>query len=129
VRSEGWSGQDRDQRARDVIAAVDDIAAFVDGMTEQAFVSDRKTQSAVEREMEKIAEACTKLLEMQIDMGRGRLEMLFPDIPWHKIRGFGNRLRHEYGRIEINAVWKTATGGDLAQIKAAMRTLLGSEHA
>lgn len=79
--------------------------------------------------MEKIAEACTKLLEMQIDRDRERLEVRFPSIPWHKIRGFGNRLRHEYGRIEIENVWATATGSDLAELKAAMQVILESEHA
>lgn len=29
----------------------------------------------------------------------------YPDIPWHKVRGFRNRLSHAYGEIDHREVW------------------------
>ena len=31
------------------------------------------------------------------------------DIPWHKIRGMRNFVAHEYGRLDLDVVWYTAT--------------------
>ena len=33
-------------------------------------------------------------------------EQLAPDQPWGDIRGLGNRLRHEYDRVEPTIIWK-----------------------
>lgn len=32
-----------------------------------------------------------------------------PDIPWHKIRGMRNFVAHEYGKLDQEIVWFTAT--------------------
>lgn len=61
---------------------------------------------------------------MELDSGGDRLEERFSHIPWHEIRGFGNRLRHEYGRIESDSIWKTIAGSDLPQLRAAMEAFL-----
>jgi len=31
------------------------------------------------------------------------------DIPWHKIRGMRNFVAHEYGKLDLEIVWYTAT--------------------
>lgn len=31
------------------------------------------------------------------------------EIPWHKIRGMGNYVAHEYGTIDLDVVWTVAT--------------------
>ena len=31
------------------------------------------------------------------------------DIPWHKIRGMRNFVAHEYGHLDLDVVWYTAT--------------------
>ena len=33
----------------------------------------------------------------------------YPDIPWGDIRGIGNRLRHEYQRVDDTIMWFIAT--------------------
>lgn len=56
------------------------------------FVEDRRTYDAVERCLQRITEAVIRLED--------QAEELMPGQPWQKIRGFGNRLRHNYDSIE-----------------------------
>src|SRR5712691_9366508 len=65
-----------------------------------AFVQDLKTYDAVERRLERISEASKKLGSLA--------EELWPEIPWVKLRGLGNLLRHEYDRIDGVRIWSTA---------------------
>lgn len=94
---------------------------------------DHKTQAAVERELEKISEACTKIRELEADCGFGsdvkhRLDSRFPGVPWRQIRAIGNRLRHEheYGRIDPQVIWNTAVSSDLTDLETALRSILES---
>ena len=32
-----------------------------------------------------------------------------PQVPWHKIHGLGNLLRHEYRRIDPDILWSIVT--------------------
>lgn len=87
-------------------------------MTRQQFMADRKTQSAVERELLTIAEACAKFLAED-----ETIESRFPDVTWRSIRGMGNIIRHEYGRVDPDIVWSTITGPDLQTLAEAIRTI------
>jgi uncharacterized protein with HEPN domain len=58
---------------------------------------NRKTYDAVERCLERISEAATKLGELA--------PTLVPAQPWPAIRGLGNRLRHEYDAIREDRLW------------------------
>ena len=46
-----------------------------------------------------------------------------PRIPWPQIRGVGNRLRHEYDRINGPRIWLMVER-DLAPLKGAVHTAL-----
>jgi uncharacterized protein with HEPN domain len=90
-------------------------------MDEAAFSRDDKTYDAVERCLERIAEAAAKLGDLAAT--------LMPDQPWHEIRALGNRLRHEYDAIREDRLW------DIVQIdlpslcaacEDALRRLTGS---
>jgi uncharacterized protein with HEPN domain len=102
---------------RDIAEAIDLIEDFVAGMDFGAFRQDPKTIAAVERKLPVISEAATRLGEQG--------PTLCPEIPWHKIRGTGNWLRHQYERVDLETVWRTVTD-DLPPLKAAVvRALLG----
>lgn len=66
-------------------------------MTEQ-FAADSKTIDAVIRNFEIIWEAANRLP----DDFRDR----HPDIDWHRIRGFRNRIVHHYFGIDYSIVWQ-----------------------
>jgi len=98
-----------EKRAKDILAAIATIAEFIGEMDQQAFNADRKTRSAVERQLLIIAEAADH-----------RFEHRFPNIPIHKIRGMGNILRHEYPSVDEETVWETATGPALKELRDAL---------
>jgi uncharacterized protein with HEPN domain len=73
------------------------IESYVSGMNLAAFRADAKTYDAVERCLERISEAASKLGATASD--------LMPDQPWQEIRALGNRLRHEYDIIREDRLW------------------------
>jgi uncharacterized protein with HEPN domain len=48
-----------------------------------------------------------------------------PDVPWKKIRGIGNVLRHEYHKIADDVVWATVVD-NIGPLKSAIGTI--SQH-
>ena len=79
-----------------IFDAADDIAAFTTGGRAE-FMADRKTQSAVIRQLEIIGEAAKKL-----DPALVHSE---PLVPWRQIAGARDRLIHAYFRVDLDAVW------------------------
>lgn len=116
--SDHWSGRDMQQRARDILDALQAIRSYINGMTQAQYLSDRKTQSAVERELLTIAEACGKILAMD-----DSVESRFSTVAWRDIRGMGNIIRLEYGRVDPSIVWDTITGGDLDALAKAVQAI------
>lgn len=49
----------------------------------------------------------------------------FPNVPWQKIHGLGNMLRHEYRRIEPAILWSIVQD-HLAGLDEAAERILGS---
>ena len=62
------------------------------------FLKDNKTVDAVIRNFEIIGEAANLLPEDFKDK--------YPDIDWHRIRGFRNRIVHDYFGIDYSIVWE-----------------------
>jgi len=100
---------------RDIIASIEAIESFTEGMDFEAFRADAKTVAAVERKLQVISEAAGRLGE--------DAERLCPGPPWRDIRGIGNWLRHQYDRLEVDVVWKTVTY-DLPTLKASAQQAL-----
>jgi uncharacterized protein with HEPN domain len=85
------------RRLEDIVENAQAILRYTDGMNEAAFGEDRKTYDAVERCLERISEAASKLGDLAL--------VLVPDQPWQEIRALGNRLRHEYDVIREDRLW------------------------
>ena len=81
----------------DILEAIDRICEYVQGMDEDAFGSDKKTQDAVIRNLEVIGEASRNLSD--------DLRAWANHIEWSKIIGFRNILAHEYFGVSIPIVW------------------------
>ena len=84
---------------RDIRDAIDMIERFTEGMDFAAFREDPKSVAAVERKLLVISEAASRLGEQG--------PALCPDRNWHKIRGTGNWIRHQYERINLQYIWHT----------------------
>lgn len=75
-----------------VIENAQSIFRYTEGMDLGQFEDDRKTYDAVERCLQRITEAVIRLGD--------DAALLLPGQPLQRIRGFGNRLRHDYDNIE-----------------------------
>jgi uncharacterized protein with HEPN domain len=83
----------------DILECAQYIIEFTRDMDYQQFTEDRKTQDAVIRNFEIIGEAANRLPpETKIELS---------EIEWQKIRGFRNRLVHDYFGIDYQIVWHT----------------------
>jgi uncharacterized protein with HEPN domain len=83
---------------QDILDAIDDIENFVDSMTYEQFVKDKKTLNAVVRSIEIIGEASKKLPES--------IKKKHNELPWREITGMRDKLIHAYFGIDTETIWK-----------------------
>jgi uncharacterized protein with HEPN domain len=81
----------------DILQSASKILAYTKGLSYEQFLGDEKTIDAVIRNFEIIGEAANRLPEEIRDQ--------HPNIDWHRIRGFRNRIVHDYMGIDYNIVW------------------------
>jgi uncharacterized protein with HEPN domain len=84
-------------RIMDMIKAIERIEQVVGDIRFEAFASDWQSQWLVERGIEIVSEA-SRHLPIEI-------KTRHPDLPWRKIAGIGNILRHDYERIAAPVMW------------------------
>ena len=94
------------------IAILDDIAAR---MTLHSFRSDPIARRAAAYAIQTISEAVRRIPDDWLAD--------FPAQPWTQIRGVGNRIRHEYFRIDDGILWEIITA-DAPALKAVMQSML-----
>ena len=75
------------------------IIQFTQGMTENDFLDDEKTQSAVIRELEVIGEATKRISENYKNSNT--------EIPWKLMSGMRDVLIHDYEGVDPYTVWDT----------------------
>jgi uncharacterized protein with HEPN domain len=102
-------------RLEDIIDNIDRIEEYTRLNTSENFVRDRKTQDAVERCLQRISEAATKL--------EGSVENMIPDQPWSAIRAVGNVLRHEYDNVDPQVIWRIVSD-DLKALRNSIASAL-----
>ena len=83
---------------QDIIESAQKILEYTNGLTYDDFKSDSMRVDAVIRNFEIIGEAANRLPEEFKDK--------IPGIDWHKIRGFRNRVAHDYMGINYFIVWQ-----------------------
>ena len=72
---------------------------FVEGFSYEEFINDRKTISAVVRELEIIGEASKQI--------PASIRKKYPDIPWSEMAGMRDKLIHFYFGVDMDIVWET----------------------
>jgi uncharacterized protein with HEPN domain len=87
--------------ARDQLALSQRAVRGRDFRRSTAHHIDEKTMDAVERCLDRISEAAIRLSPQD--------PALCPGIPWDRIRGIGNILRHDYGNVNPKIIWKKCT--------------------
>ncbi len=81
----------------DIVDAIELISSEMEGLSLTAFGHDRRKRWLVERGIEIISEASRRLPD--------ELKARHPEIPWPKVAGIGNVLRHEYQQVAHDVLW------------------------
>lgn len=91
------SRRDIDLLLLDMKESAEKILKYTDGLTYDEFLADEKTIDAVVRNFEIIGEASIRIEE--------DFKLDYPQIEWKKLKGFRNRIVHEYFGIDYEIVW------------------------
>ena len=105
-------------RLTDIIEAIERIHSVLVDMPLDAFETDWQRQWLVERGVEIISEASRHLTD--------DLKARHPEIPWEKVAGIGNVLRHNYESIAAPVIWKLVQA-DLPLLEKVCREELATE--
>jgi uncharacterized protein with HEPN domain len=98
-----------------ILEAIADIESFViEGRV--SFMADRRTQSAVIRQLEIIGEA-VKNLSIELTARE-------PGVPWRQIAGTRDRLIHGYFKVDLEAVWAMVEQ-DLPTLRVEVKRIQG----
>jgi len=100
------------EHIKEAIAIIEQRIA---GRSLDDLAADGLLRDSLERRIEIISEASRRLPE---DM-----KARHPEVPWHKVAGIGNVLRHEYYGINLDIIWRVATQ-DIRPLAAAVDELL-----
>ena len=106
-------------RLTDIVEAIEHIRSEMAGVTIEAFEADWRKRWLVERGVEIISEASRRLSD--------ELKARHPQIPWPKVAGIGNILRHEYEGISPPVMWKLVQD-DLTPLERVSREELAREQ-
>ena len=82
--------------------AAADARSFVEGLTKDDFLADKRTQQAVILSLIVIGEAATKVLD-----GYAAFTQAHAEVPGRNMRGMRNRMAHGYFDIDLDVVWET----------------------
>ncbi|WP_159815611.1 DUF86 domain-containing protein [Pseudomonas sp. 18058] len=82
--------------------AASDALIFVEGLSKEEFVDDKRTQQAVIMSLVIIGEAATKVMDRYPEFTAQNTH-----VPWRSMRGMRNRIAHGYFDINLDVVWDT----------------------
>jgi len=83
---------------QDMVDAAHKVFKYTEGMSFEGFLEDEKTKDAVIRNFEILGEASIRMNE--------DYKSLNPQIDWKTIRGFRNRIVHDYMGVDYEIVWE-----------------------
>ncbi|WP_258100357.1 HepT-like ribonuclease domain-containing protein [Marinoscillum pacificum] len=82
----------------DMLEAANRVNSYTQNYSYQEFIEDQKTLDAVVRNFEIIGEASSR-----VDTN---FQTSNPQIPWSQLKGYRNRLIHEYFGVDYDIVWE-----------------------
>jgi Uncharacterized conserved protein len=74
-----------------------DAEQFIQGMTYEQFVADKKTVNAILRSIEVIGEAAKRVPD--------DVRAQYPQIPWKEMAGMRDKVIHLYFSVDNETVW------------------------
>jgi uncharacterized protein with HEPN domain len=99
----------------DMLESASKIKRYTDKQDFESFINDEKTMVAVVRNFEIIGEAANRI---DPDFRTSNAE-----IKWKRIRGFKNRIVHDYFGIDYEIVW-TIVENDIEELVDQLKRLI-----
>jgi uncharacterized protein with HEPN domain len=95
-----------------------DARTFIEGMSKDDFLADKRTKGAVVMSLIVIGEATTRILDRYPAFAARH-----PEVSWQAMRGMRNRIAHGYIDINFNIVWDAVETAlpDLLALLPALR--------
>ena len=87
-------------RLYDIVNAIDHVRAETERIILDECERDWRKRWVIERSIEIISEASRRFPP--------ELQARYPGIPWSKIAGIGNVLRHDYEKVAAEVLWNVA---------------------
>ena len=84
--------------------AAEQAVTYIEGLSKDDFLRDKRTQQAVILNLIILGEAATKLMDRYPDVVAANAS-----IPWQSMRGMRNRIAHGYYDINLDVVWQTVS--------------------
>jgi uncharacterized protein with HEPN domain len=92
------SKREPDLLLQDIQESINKIKTYTSGMSFESFQNDDKTIDAVIRNFEIIGEAANRIPD--------EIKDKFNEVNWHRIRGFRNRIVHDYMGVDLEIIWE-----------------------
>lgn len=102
-----------EERIQDILEIAVSLQILV-ARGEEFFLEDITHQWGIERALQNIGEACTKMSDS--------VKVKYSDVDWKSIIGMRTYLAHAYHRIDSVIVWKAASISVPALVKALKQT-------
>ncbi|OGI64104.1 MAG: hypothetical protein A2W18_01240 [Candidatus Muproteobacteria bacterium RBG_16_60_9] len=96
----------------DILKSAQLVIEFVGSLDKEAFLRDRKTQSAVLHQLLLVGEAVKRLSE--------NYRAAHPEIPWKRVAGMRDVLIHQYD--DVDEVWKTVKA-EIPKLSSQLQSL------
>ena len=101
-----------------MVEAIRLVQSYVEGMSREEFLVDKKTPQAVVLNILILGEAATQVCKEYPEWADRH-----PAVPWRAMRGMRNRLAHGYFEINLDVVWDTVQQS-LAELEEKLRVVL-----
>jgi len=82
---------------KDILQNMQDAEQFIEGITYEQFVNDKKTFNAVVRAIEVMGEAAKNVPPT--------IRTRYPLIPWKEMAGMRDKVTHFYFGVDREAIW------------------------
>jgi uncharacterized protein with HEPN domain len=113
------SKRDKILLLEDMLESAIKIKKYTSGQDYESFLNDEKTVDAVIRNFEIIGEAANRTDPDFRDQ--------YPEMEWNRIRGFRNRIVHNYFGIDYEIVW-TIIEEDLNNLIDWLETIIDNKQ-
>ena len=112
------AGRSLRPRLQDILANIRIVEGMVADCDQETFTANPVFRLAVERAIEIISEATRHIPE--------QVRAQHPDVPWRNIAAIGNKMRHEYQRVDADIIWNIAEV-HLPALKPVIEAILAKE--